>query len=194
MTAVRRLLAGEVVTSNGPTWRLKEAMLGWQPSGARNVPILIGGNARLLIEVAVRQADVLELTGLGRTLPDGHAHGAQWSARHVDARVRLAATSGGRRIRLGALVQTVETSGDRRSAAGRYRSRLATVLDEPLLPSVEDLLDTPFVLFGTETEIVSQLVRNLQRWGISRHTIRAADLTPIVGVIDRLRNPATPVP
>ncbi len=188
LLAVRGLLAGEVVTSQGATWRLEEATLRWRPSDRPQVPILVGGNARALVQVAARQADVLELTGLGRTLADGHAHEAQWSASQVDARVRLA-TASGHRIRLGALVQKVETTDDRRSAAESYRRRLGTVLDETLLPSVEDLLDTPFVLFGTDQEIVSQLRRNLERWGISRYTIKAADIFQMGGIMELLCNP-----
>jgi probable F420-dependent oxidoreductase len=186
VSSVRRLLAGERVTVEHDTVHLHDAALEWPMPARTRVPILIGGNARALVGVAARHGDVLELTGLGRTLPDGHAHEPQWSAASVEARVQLLRSAGGQSVRVGALVQKVDISSDRDSAAEAYRALLSAVIPEEQLPSIQEILNTPFVLIGTEEEIADQLRANQSRWGLSRYTTRAADLDRVASIIERL--------
>jgi probable F420-dependent oxidoreductase len=187
--AVTRLLAGETVTVENAHVCLHEAALRW-PTGPRHqVPPLVGGNARRLITFGAQRADIVELTGLGRTLADGHRHEPDWSPASIDARVELfRRASAGRPAQLSALVQKVEITSDRMGAAGAYRATLSELLPEHTVPSIETLLDTPFVLIGTVDEIVAQLRRHAARWGFSRYTIRADVLDEIGIVIDGLRN------
>jgi probable F420-dependent oxidoreductase len=187
--AVRRLLAGEVVTERTRHVHLHEAVLRW-PSPARgSVPVLIGGNARRLVEAAAAHADIVELTGLGRTLPDGHRHEADWSRRSIDERVdRFRRGRRGREPRLGALVQIVEVTADRVSAAEAQRTALLGLLPDASVPSVEEILSAPFVMLGTEDEIVGQLREQRTRWGIDRYTVRADALEAVGPIIERLRS------
>ena len=184
--SVRRLLSGEVVTIDDATVHLRDACLEWPVPARNRVPVLIGGNARGVVELAARHADVLELTGLGRTLLDGHAHEARWSAEQVDERVRLLHAVGGRSVRLGALVQKVEITADREGVAAEYRAQFLEVVPEEELPSIDEILDTPFVLIGTADQIVAQLTTNQARWAFSRYTTRARDLDAVALVIERL--------
>lgn len=186
ITSVRRLLAGERVTVQQAGVHLQDAALGWPLSSQRKLPVLVGGNARGLVRLAARCGDGLELTGLGRTLPDGHAHEAKWSTSGVDERVRLFHASGGRSLGLGALVQKVEITNNRDDAAEDYQSRLATVLPADVLPTIGKLLNTPFVMFGTVEEVAAQLRKNQVRWGFSRYTTRAADVDQVANVIEYL--------
>jgi probable F420-dependent oxidoreductase len=186
VTAVRRLLSGELVTVEQGRVCLHEVLLEWPVPGRNRVPVLIGGNARGLVRLAARHADVLELTGLGRTLRDGHAHEAQWSTESVDERVQLLHAAGGRSVRLGALIQKVEITSDRRGAAEILRARYSDVMPGQQLPSIPEILDAPFVLIGTEQQIVDQLRANQSRWGFSRYTTRADDLHCVARIIERL--------
>src|SRR5438045_2483281 len=64
------------------------------------VPLLIGGNGPRVLRYAARHADVVGLSGLGRTLPDGHEHTVQWQPAQIDERLALvhdAAAAAGRR-------------------------------------------------------------------------------------------------
>ena len=186
VSCVRRLLAGERVTFEKGSVCLNDAALEWPVPSRNNVPVLIGGNARGLVVLAAYHADVLELTGLGRTLPNGHAHQALWSVAHVDERVQLLHASGGPNICLGALVQKVEITSDRKGAAEAYRSLMATALPEEHLPTLEEILETPFLLIGTEDQIVEQLRTNQTRWGFTRYTTREPDIDRVSGIIERL--------
>lgn len=186
VAVVRRLLGGERVTVKNDTFELRDAELKWPTRGRNRIPLLVGGNATELVRIAARHADALELTGLGRTLPDGHAHEARWSSASVDERVRLLHHAGERSIRLGALVQRVEVTADREGAAEAYRAQFAEVMPAECLPSIRDILDAPFVLIGTEQQISEQLIANQSRWGFTRYTTRASDLDAVASIIDRL--------
>ena len=186
VSCVRRLLAGERVTFEKDSVCLNDAALEWPAPSRNNVPVLIGGNARGLVALAARHADVLELTGLGRTLSNGHAHQALWATEDVDERVQLLHASRGANISLGALVQKVEIASDRTGAAEAYRSLMATALPEEHLPTLEEILETPFLLIGTEDQIVEQLRTNQTRWGFTRYTTREPDIDRVSGIIERL--------
>jgi hypothetical protein len=60
-------------------------------------------------------ADIVESSGLGRTLPDGHFHETRWSATDIDrvpGIVVEAAAHAGREPVLGAVVQHLEVTDD----------------------------------------------------------------------------------
>ncbi len=185
VVTVGRLLAGETVTVDSDTFMLRDAVLNWPARPRGDIPVLIGGNALELVRIAVRHADTVEITGLGRTLADGHTHKPEWSAAAVDARAGILPAGDGRPS-LGALVQRVEITDDRTGVAEAFRSRLSEAMDESDLPSIGEILETPFLLVGTEDEIVAQLETNRRRWGFSRYTVRADTIDYVARIIERL--------
>jgi alkanesulfonate monooxygenase SsuD/methylene tetrahydromethanopterin reductase-like flavin-dependent oxidoreductase (luciferase family) len=81
------------VTVDGDHVHLDSAQLV-RPRPIQNpLPILVGGNNRELIRHAGRVADIVEVTGLGRTLDDGHFHAIAWADAAVDERVELFRTA-----------------------------------------------------------------------------------------------------
>jgi hypothetical protein len=133
-------------------------------------------------------ADVVELTGLGRTLPDGHLHVPRWDPADVDHRVGLIDRARRRReVRLGVLVQRVVVTSARADVLDEFRRGLAELMGDDLAPSPASLSETPYVLVGTEDEIVRQLHANRARWGIRRYTVREDAIESIAPIIDRLR-------
>ncbi|HEX5095154.1 MAG TPA: TIGR03621 family F420-dependent LLM class oxidoreductase [Acidimicrobiia bacterium] len=139
------------------------------------IPLLLGGGNRRLLAYAVAHADIVALSGLGRTLADGHTHEVRWRAADVDA---LAASVRGAAC-VDVLVQHVEITDEREAVAARFAE------DVPSL-TVDDLLACPFVLIGTEDEIAAQVRSHHERWGIDRFTVRAPALDAIAAVIARL--------
>jgi alkanesulfonate monooxygenase SsuD/methylene tetrahydromethanopterin reductase-like flavin-dependent oxidoreductase (luciferase family) len=69
--AVAALLRGQAVSREGGYVALRESRLEDLPVGER-VKLAVGGGHPLLLRAAARHADVVALSGLGRTLPDGH--------------------------------------------------------------------------------------------------------------------------
>jgi probable F420-dependent oxidoreductase len=186
--ATRRLLRGETVTLDGDHVRLDGAALGWPQPPRDAVPLLVGGNGRGVLRYGARVADVVELTGTGRTLADGHSHSVEWTAAAVQERVDLIRSSApaGRSPRLGALVQRVEVTGDRVGATAAFRAALAEIVPEEGCPTVEDLLSVPFVLIGSEDEIVEHLRALEARWGIERFVVRPDAIEALRAVVERL--------
>lgn len=183
--SVAALLAGEAVSLDGRHVKLDDGMLQLElPSPP---PILLGGGNPRLIRLGCEMAEVVELGGIGRTLPDGHFHEPRWSTSDVDASVDVfdtACSAAGRRPELGALVQHVEITDDADEAAHRYLRAASAVIPAEHLPSTGDLLECPYVLIGTAAEIAGHLRRLGDRWGFTRYTVRSVD--PIAEIIAAL--------
>lgn len=186
--ATLALLRGEVVTQHTDHVQLHEAQLLRPPGPEAVIPLLVGGNGRGVLRYAARAADVIELTGLGRTLPGGRAHVPDWAPTAVDERVALIeAHRGDRPYRLSALVQLCTITDSRPADLRAFRAELADLMGHQRAPTMSDLLETPYVLVGSEDEILHQLCSNRDRWGITRYTVRTEALDAVAPIIDRLR-------
>jgi len=90
------------------------------------------------------------------------------------------------------LVQAVVVSADRRSAAEellaeqRRRVDEAGVTDERAVLTVDEALETPYLLIGTADEIAAQLLRSRERWGFSYVTVHEPYMRAFAPVIERL--------
>src|SRR5699024_7626642 len=178
---VRALLAGETVSA-GTCGSLVDLELDDVAAVQQPVPVLIGGGNRELLHWAGGVADAVGLSGLGRTLPDGHRHEVRWSPAAVDAQVAIVAEGAVAAERdvppLDALVQHVEITDDRRFAA----AALADALDA----DVDDVLAAPYVWIGTVNELADQVATARDRWGISRWTVREPAIGAARQVMARL--------
>ena len=186
--ATLALLRGEIVTQHTDHVRLHQAQLR-RPTGPHvAIPLLVGGNGRGVLRYAARAADVIELTGLGRTLPGGQAHVPDWAPAAVDQRLALIkAQRGDRPYRLSALVQRCTITDSRADALHAFQGELAQLMGQQQAPTVADLVETPYVLVGSEVEILHQLGANRDRWRITRYTVRTEALDALAPIIDRLR-------
>lgn len=187
--AVCALLTGDTATLHGRHLHLDHARLEDLPttaSGAAPVHLTIGGGNRRLLALAAERADVVALSGLGRTLPDGHHHQVRWAEQDLRAQVDMVAACseaagrvGSRAPQLEALVQVVHATQDREEIAGGWAQRLAGA-------TVEQVLTTPFMLIGTHEQMATQLLAQAARWGITRYVVReqaVSDLEPVLSTL-----------
>lgn len=117
---------------------------------------------------------------LGRTKDDGQHHEVRWESWRLDRTIELIAQGGTGRPsspRLHALIQNVQLTSDREEAAAKAASRLGM--------AVSDVLETPYLLMGTEEEMVDHLLQCRDRWGISYFRVR--DIETFAPVMNRLR-------
>jgi probable F420-dependent oxidoreductase len=165
---VRALLDGDIVDHDSTHFQLSGASTGpARPVG--RVPILVGGSGTGLLTHGGRHADIVGFTGLGRTLPDGHRHAVRFQPEVLDAEVAVVREAAGERaVELNVLVQVVDVTEDRRSAA----ERLASSIDGL---AVDDALVTPFLALGTPDEIADHLRAAEARWGIGYAVVRDAE-------------------
>jgi hypothetical protein len=116
-------------------------------------------------------ADVVGLSGLGRTLPDGHLHEVRWSGADIDRQIDLIEQGAAGRAETPAreaLVQMVEITDDAEGAADAIARRLHC--------DTADVLASPYAWVGTLEEIAAAMAEHRHRWGITRYVIREAHL------------------
>jgi probable F420-dependent oxidoreductase len=176
---LRRLLDGEEVTVDGDHYRLRGERCHPRPVQER-LPLLVGGGGRHVLATAARHADIVGLTGLGRTLQDGNRHEpSAWDVASVTEQVAWVREQAGDRARaleLQALVQVVAVADDPVRAAESVQARIPSV-------PVEVLLDTPYALIGSQAAIIETLQRHRERWGISHYTIRPGAVAAFAPVV-----------
>jgi len=165
---LRSLLDGGPVSYRGTHYRLDDAV-ALAPL-QEHVPILVGVNGRTALAHAVRHADIVAPTMLGRTREDGQHHDVRWEASRLDATIeRMRGAAGGRwdGIELHALVQAVVITDDRAHATAEIAGRIGM--------DVSDALSTPFLCVGTHDEIAQHLQACRERWGFSYYSVRDVD-------------------
>ena len=171
--ATRRLLDGEEVTVDGPALKMVGAKLSEPRPVQERVPMLFGGGNSRLLNWARDNADLVGLSGLGKTLEDGHSHTVRWRLDEIDAQVESVK---GKEIE--ALVQMVEITKDAEAAL--------TDIAERTWLSVDELRQVPYLLVGTEDEIVASIAGHRRRWGITRYAVRRDALDLLGPLIPRL--------
>ena len=164
--------------------------------GGSGPPLLIGGTGDAVLRIGAQRAQIIGVAGTYQVKgqPAGTLRLATVS--EVDERIAFARSCAGTRvdeIEWHLLVQAVVVTDDRRGAAEervaewRRNSEAALVADQRAVPTVDELLETPYVLIGTPDEIAAQLRRSRERWGFSYVTVHEPYMRELVPVIERLR-------
>lgn len=179
--AVRALLDGEEVTVDSPDLAVRAARLDTPRPVRRRIPLTLGTANSAMLRWAGAHADVVGLAGLGRTLPDGYMHEVRWREADIEGQLACVAAGAAGRAEppvLEALVQLVAVTDDAEAAVARFAEQTGLTAAE--------LLATPFVLAGTEDEIVAAVAAHRRRWGVTRFVVRADALDPLTPVLARL--------
>jgi probable F420-dependent oxidoreductase len=165
--------------------------------GGYGPPLLVGGTGDAVLRIAAQQAQIVGVTGTYQVKgqPPGVLRLA--TAAETDERVGFArACARGRagEIEWHLLVQGVVITDDRYAAAeklvaeDRRDFEAAGATDERALLTVEETLETPFLLIGTVDEIAAQLRASRERWGYSYITVHEPYMRTFAPVIERLRS------
>jgi probable F420-dependent oxidoreductase len=165
--AVAALLKGRTVTRDGRHLTLRGSRLEDLPAGGR-VRLAVGGGHPLILRAAARHAAVVALSGLGRTLPDGHHHEVRWSRAGLHRQLRFVreeARQAGNSPVIEALVQSVEVTGDRAAAVEEISARIPGALPE-------DVARTPFLLIGSYEQMATQIRTQAAELGITSYVVR----------------------
>jgi hypothetical protein len=128
---------------------------------------------------AARHADVVGLSGLGRTLADGHHHQVRWSGSDLRRQLRLVgqeAELAGTAPVIEALVQEVTVTGDRAAGIQEIAGRIPGA-------SAADIASTPFLLIGSYEQMAAQLLAQAGEYGITRYVVREPAIPHIERVL-----------
>jgi len=176
--AIRALLAGEAVTGHGEHYQLQGLSVRPRPVQEGGVPIVLGGGGRKMLSLAGRLGDIVSVAAEnnGRTDPSKlgpgitravvenqigwvrDAAGARFDQIELNLRVRLAAIG-------------VDREAEARTAA------------EGMDCSADDLLGSPFCLFGSVDEVADQLLRTRDELGFSYFTVSQRHMEQMAPVV-----------
>lgn len=167
---VRGLLAGAVPGLGTPPVQ--------QP-----LPLLIGGNGRRVLTLAGRLADIVGFTGFFPTEDGAGVNLSHFTRAALESRVAIVRAAAGSRlaaIELNALVQVVRVTEHREAVAGRLAAAFPGL-------TANDLLESPFVLLGTEEQIAAELRERRVSLGISSIAVFEPAMEALARVIPLLR-------
>jgi len=175
---LKRLLAGEVVSHDGPHYRLDRARLAPLPVQVP-VPFIIGGGGPRMLRFAARQADVVGL--LPQFDPRGRpivAQATDGATRAKAAVVQEAAAERWGSIDLNVLVFYAGLVGGRDGP-------VTSALNAAKAAAVS-LVGTPYVLHGTRRRVREILLRRREAWGLNSYTIHAGSMESMAPIVEEL--------
>lgn len=175
---VTRYFDGEPFSFDGRHYRVTDADPLALPADLERPDLLIGGGGRRVLKLAAAHADVASVFLTAR--PEGSGFEDMATAAYRDKIEHLARTAAdhGSEVEVNVLLQAYEVTEDRPGAADRWAREFET--------TPEEFLALPFGLAGTVDEIVDDLTRRREEYGISYVTVRLAQLETFAPVIERL--------
>jgi len=175
------LFASDPVTHEGTHYTVRNQLGRPEPVQRPHPPYLLGGGGPRMLTLAARRADIV---GINPSLHEGRPGPeaiAQFAAEHVDAKVALVRAASAERSdqpELNVLVQGVDVVEARAATARGYAELFG--VDHQLV------LDSPYLWIGTVDQIIDDLVRWRERWGISYWIVsdqHAEVLTPVMAAL-----------
>lgn len=176
---IKRLWAEDAATFDGQHYAVTGHTCYPKPVQSP-IPILIGGNGRNVLELAAREANIVGFTGIflgddGRGVRFPH-----FTAEGLSERVGLVREAAGSRfgeLELNVLVQGVETVEPMKRAEEWGR--------QLRLPP-EELLASPFTMFGSVDALVEKIERCREQFGITYFSTHGHGMDAFAPVVARL--------
>jgi probable F420-dependent oxidoreductase len=178
---IKRLLAGEELTFAGTHYTLKRHRIHPMTVQKPRPPLLLGGNSRPLLGLAAREAEIVSFLGFSHRRGGRDFDLRAFTDAGTAERVTIVREAAGNRfagLELNAVVQRVIVSGRPRRAAAEFAR------DSPL--SVDDVLNSPYVLIGSPDRIAEALEEKREHHGFSYWVILEDSVEAFAPVVSRL--------
>jgi probable F420-dependent oxidoreductase len=176
---LKRMFVEDEVTFFGDHYSTTRLVMPPKPVQQPYPPILIGGGSKRILSVAGRKADIVGLTT--RALPDGSKDTADMTAEATHRKIEWIRQAAGERfdnIELTIMVSDVVVTDDRQGAADRLAADMNVTVDE--------VLASPQILLGTVEEMVEDLQRTREEYGISYFVVVESNMEKMIPVVARL--------
>jgi probable F420-dependent oxidoreductase len=179
---IKQFFTQESVTFAGNHYTVTNLKAFPKPFQRPSPPILMGGGGKRLLTLAGQEADIvglhLKVNADGTVDPSERTETAL--ARKVEW-VRQAAGERFEKVELNLLIRKVIITQNRQQAAEQYirDSRRTEVIAEQLLAS-------PYMLFGSHEQLIEHIQRLREQFGISYFVLDAEDMEVMAPVVARL--------
>ncbi|OLT16087.1 F420-dependent oxidoreductase [Pseudonocardia sp. CNS-139] len=180
ITDVQRFLSTELAALPNGSVPAPVQHVGFGGSGP---PLIVGGTGDRILTIAGRHADVIGVAGVYQIPGQPPGTFRIGTAAEADERVAFARTAAGERnadVEWNLLVQAVVPAPDRRAAATDLRTRFGGRM------SVDEVLETPFLLIGTPEQMAEQLRERRERYGFTLVTVHEPYQEPFEPVVELL--------
>jgi probable F420-dependent oxidoreductase len=148
-------------------------------------PLIVGGTGDRILKIAAEHADIVAIAGAYQVKGQPPGTFRLGTVAEADDRIRFARHHAGARageIEWHVLVQMVVETRDRRGTAAKLAAESGTAT------TVEELLETPFLLIGTVDQMAEQVRRQRERYGFTYLTVHDPYMEAFAPVIERLRS------
>lgn len=176
---VKRLLMGETVDHDGPTYRLQGARVVPAPIQRPHPPIVIGGGGPRMLRLAAGEADIVamqpQFDGRGRPML---RQGTEAAVARKVAIVREAAGDRFERLELNVIVGDAGLIG---GGAGPAASAVAAAK-----AAATGVIGSPHVLYGTLAGLRRRLEERRERVGISSYALPLRAMESMAPLVEAL--------
>ncbi len=155
-----------------------------QGFGGAGPPLLVGGTGDRILRTAAEHANIIGLAGVYQIPGKPPGTFRLGTAAEAAERVRFAREHAGERadeVEWQVLIQIVVETDDRSAAAKDVVACLGDTM------TIDEALETPFLLMGTVDEMADQLIRARDRYGFTYLTVHEPYLEALAPVIAHLR-------
>jgi probable F420-dependent oxidoreductase len=181
LAIIKGAMSGEAFSYSGEHYTITNFTGSPRPVQAPCPPVLIGGGGKKVLSIAARQADIVGINGTMAAGVVGPEAIATMMAGAVDDKVKVVHDAAGQRI--------AEIEFNIRAFMVRVTDQRREVLEQIAgFVQVESSFveESPFALIGTTAQIVDDLLRRRERWGISYVIVGAEDVESFAPVVAEL--------
>ncbi|HKW59663.1 MAG TPA: TIGR03621 family F420-dependent LLM class oxidoreductase [Candidatus Dormibacteraeota bacterium] len=181
LTIIKKFFAGGEFSFEGDHYTIKGLEGSPQPVQRPHPPIVLGGGGRKMLELAVREADTINVNFDLREGRRGANVARTGLAEATDEKLSWIREAAGERltqVELGVWILQAFVTDERETVASRL-SPLFTL-------EAADVLASPHVLIGTVEQIAADLVARRERYGISHIVVPGDAADSLAPVVERL--------
>jgi len=178
VTIFKKFFAGGEFSFEGKHYKIQGLVGTPLPVQKPHPPFVIGGGGRKMLELAARDADTINVNFDLREGKPGRSTAQTGLASVTDEKLRWIREAAGERfekIEIGVWTLNASVTDDREIVAQAFAPRTGI--------EAKDLLEIPHFMIGTVTQIVEDLEKRRERYGISHVVVpgdAADDLAPVV--------------
>lgn len=181
VTIFKKFFAGGEFSFEGKHYTIKGLEGAPPPVQKPHPPFVIGGGGRKMLELAAREADTINVNFDLREGKRGRRTAQTGLASLTDDKLRWIREAAGERferIELGLMIFQASVTDDRDLVAEAFAPRTGM---EP-----KDLLEVPHFMIGTVDQIVEDLEKRRERYGVSHVVVPDDAADQLAPVVERL--------